>query len=407
MPGALLGSFGRYDLSNEIVTIGRSSSNRIVIPDDQVSGRHLQVQPQGAEYILIDLGSSNGTTVNGQRLPPQTPRPLRHGDVIVIGSARLTVEMPQVDGAAAFPAAQPGLIPNMPSEQVLGPSAMNNPGPFDNYSTQAQAPQMFPVPAPQQFPAPAQAPQPFGGQGPAPQVFGPPPGGSPQAFPASAPPQQPFGGQGPAPQGYSAPDAPGFGPPQGGPISPYPGNAFGPGQGYYPPGQPGAAAQGYFPPGVAAPPATPGARKRRPLLIIAGILVVVVILAGTALAVYQLTRPKTPPVANATAQTIQPFYNALEKQDYTTAAQFFSAAYTKEHQGAAHVAQLLQQFDTLRGKITAYKITKTSGSNSAQTATITVTRDPAKGTFGPDILQLVYKQSKWQIDDWTPGPGQG
>ena len=180
----------------------------------------------------------------------------------------------------------------------------------------------------------------------------------------------------------------------------------GSGPGYYP-GQPGVPAQGYFPPGVAAPPATTRVRKRRPLLIISGTLVVLLILVGTGLAVYQLTRPKAPPIPNATAQTIQPFYNALEKQDYTTASKFFSAAYTKEHQGAAHVAQLLQQFDTLRGKVTAYKITKTSGSNAAQTATITVTRDPTKGAFGPDTLQLVYQQSTWQINNWTPGPGQG
>lgn len=389
MPGALIGPFGRYDLGNEVVTIGRSSSNRIAIQDDQVSGRHLQVQPQGAEYLLIDLGSSNGTMVNGQPLAPQTPRPLRHGDLIVIGSSRITIEMQQVNGVSAFPAAQPGLIPNMPSEQVLGPPAMNNPGPFGSYSPE--------VPVP----------QPFGGPGPAPQIFGPPPADVPQPFPASAPPQQSFGGLGPAPQGYSAPQAPGFTPPQGAPFPPYPGNAPGAGPGFYPPGQPGAPAQGYFPPGVAAPPAPARARKRRPLLIIAGTLVVLVILAGTALAVYQLTRPKAPPVANATAQTIQPFYNALEKQDYTSASKFFSANYTKQHTDAAHVAQLLKQFDTIRGKVTAYKITKTTGGNTAQTATITVTRDPTKGSFGPDILQLIYQQNKWQIDDWTPGAGQG
>lgn len=407
MPGALIGPFGRYDLGNEVVTIGRSSSNRIAIQDDQISGRHLQVQPQGVEYLLIDLGSSNGTTVNGQRLAPQTPRPLRHGDLIVIGSSRITVEMPQVNGAGAFSAAQPGLLPNMPSEQVLGPPALNNPGPFGSYSTQGQDLQAFPAQSPQPFFSPALAPQPFGGQGPAPQIFGPPPADVPQPFPAPAQQQQSFGGPGPAPQGYGAPEAPGFAPPQGAPFPPYPGNAPGPGPGFYPSGQPGAPAQGYFPPGVAAPPGPARARKRRPLLIIASTLVILVILAGTVFAVYQLTRPKAPPVANATAQTIQPFYNALEKQDYTTASKFFSAAYTKKHTDAAHVAQLLQQFDTIRGKVTAYKITKTTGGNTTQTATITVTRDPTKGTFGPDTLQLVYQQNKWQIDDWTPGAGQG
>lgn len=137
-----------------------------------------------------------------------------------------------------------------------------------------------------------------------------------------------------------------------------------------------------------------------------GLLAVLIILVATGLVVYNLTRPKAPTLPSASTQTIQPFYNALEKQDDTKAATFFTAAFIQQHTDATHVATLLQTFDTIRGKITSYKITHTSGSNTAQTASVTVTRDPTKGKFGPDTLQLVYQQNKWQINQWTPGPGQ-
>jgi pSer/pThr/pTyr-binding forkhead associated (FHA) protein len=65
-------------------TIGRSSRNDVVIDDDEVSRSHALIQRQGpAEYWLVDLGSSNGTKLNG-RVVVQPSR-LVHGDLIRIG----------------------------------------------------------------------------------------------------------------------------------------------------------------------------------------------------------------------------------------------------------------------------------------------------------------------------------
>ena len=72
------------------VVIGRSPGADIVIGDDFVSGSHATVTPSGDEAILEDLGSTNGTVLNGQ--PLSIPTSLRPGDVIDIGAVRLKVD---------------------------------------------------------------------------------------------------------------------------------------------------------------------------------------------------------------------------------------------------------------------------------------------------------------------------
>lgn len=74
---------------NGPVVIGRSPGADIVIGDDFVSGRHARVFPSGAEVIIEDLGSTNGTLVNGVRI--SGPTRLTAGDLIDVGSVRLKV----------------------------------------------------------------------------------------------------------------------------------------------------------------------------------------------------------------------------------------------------------------------------------------------------------------------------
>ncbi|MFA4874282.1 MAG: FHA domain-containing protein [bacterium] len=63
-------------------SFGRAESNTITIRDAKVSRQHAQVQQQGTEYVLVDLNSSNGTYVNGQRIEEHV---LSNGDEIRIG----------------------------------------------------------------------------------------------------------------------------------------------------------------------------------------------------------------------------------------------------------------------------------------------------------------------------------
>jgi hypothetical protein len=67
--------------------LGRAPDNEIVLRDPQVSRYHAVITYTGSEYVIADLGSANGTNVNGVRV--QQPRPLRNGDVIIIGSEQL------------------------------------------------------------------------------------------------------------------------------------------------------------------------------------------------------------------------------------------------------------------------------------------------------------------------------
>jgi pSer/pThr/pTyr-binding forkhead associated (FHA) protein len=73
----------RVELGDALVTIGRHEECELPLPDDQASRRHARVVPTDAGYLLEDLGSTNGTFVNGERVAE--PRLLSDGDRIEIG----------------------------------------------------------------------------------------------------------------------------------------------------------------------------------------------------------------------------------------------------------------------------------------------------------------------------------
>ncbi len=72
----------RWRLDREEVLIGRSPECDILLPDRQVSRRHARVYRVGEHYFVEDLGSKNGTWVNGE--PVTSPRRLNDGDEIQI-----------------------------------------------------------------------------------------------------------------------------------------------------------------------------------------------------------------------------------------------------------------------------------------------------------------------------------
>jgi hypothetical protein len=106
--------------------VGRDLSNDIVINDPEVSRRHARLFLQGNNFVLEDLGSTNGTAVNGQRL--LGPYILHPGETVVFGE-HIT---------AVFEATQP-----------------------DVGSTVVSAPQQAPRSAPAASAGPAYAPPPY------------------------------------------------------------------------------------------------------------------------------------------------------------------------------------------------------------------------------------------------------
>jgi len=67
--------------------IGRESRNTVVIDDSRVSARPAEITASASGFFIRDLGSSNGTMVNGRKV---TESPLYAGDVIQLGSTKLT-----------------------------------------------------------------------------------------------------------------------------------------------------------------------------------------------------------------------------------------------------------------------------------------------------------------------------
>lgn len=83
--------------------IGRAADNALVLDGDGVSRRHARFVGDGAGYHVEDLGSKNGTLVNGKRLAG--PHPLRAGDVVTIPGWTLTFDS---DEATVTRSAGPG-----------------------------------------------------------------------------------------------------------------------------------------------------------------------------------------------------------------------------------------------------------------------------------------------------------
>lgn len=85
--GSNLGS--AIQLMGEIITIGRSPDNDILIDHPLVSRHHARLDLRARTYILTDLDSTNGTWVNQRRV--DAPTPLRVGDWIAFGSGLVFV----------------------------------------------------------------------------------------------------------------------------------------------------------------------------------------------------------------------------------------------------------------------------------------------------------------------------
>lgn len=111
-----------YPLDNGELTIGRDVSNEIVVNDAEVSRNHARITIQGDSYVLEDLGSTNGTFVDGQRLTE--PYILHHGQTISLGeNVALGFETVQYDPDATMvstpePVAEPLPPPATPPPQV-------------------------------------------------------------------------------------------------------------------------------------------------------------------------------------------------------------------------------------------------------------------------------------------------
>jgi pSer/pThr/pTyr-binding forkhead associated (FHA) protein len=197
-------------LTQDIIKVGKLSSSHLRIDDEAVSRMHAVIEIAGpGEIYIIDLGSTKGTLVNGQKV---NKTKLQSGDQIVLGNTKLVVTVgepvaAQADDGPTQVQMPPSSAPAASRATVMGMQAPVVPqAPPQAPTMQQQAPSFPPPPAaapqppPQQF---AQPPQ---------QQYAPPPQ-QPQA-----PPQQQYAPPAPAfaapPAPFAAPPAPFAAPPQ-------------------------------------------------------------------------------------------------------------------------------------------------------------------------------------------------
>ena len=157
MEAALNSPYGRIPLGPAILAIGRSPDNQLVVNDPQASSHHAQIGPDTQGYLLTDIGSTNGTFVNEQRLVPHSPRLLNAGDVIRVGGTKFTYEISgvlQVGQAVAAPD-QYGYQPTVAASL----SSFDENNPPQGYPQQAAYP-AYPQQPPnyQGYPPPPQQP---------------------------------------------------------------------------------------------------------------------------------------------------------------------------------------------------------------------------------------------------------
>lgn len=76
-------------ITKEPVVIGRMSTNDVVLSDPNVSRRHAELRRAGGRWLLVDLGSTNGTSVNGKLAREHE---LNHGDRLLFGSTKMRFE---------------------------------------------------------------------------------------------------------------------------------------------------------------------------------------------------------------------------------------------------------------------------------------------------------------------------
>lgn len=99
-----------YDIDRPVIRIGRETGLEVVIDNVAVSRHQAEIRLQDAQWVVKDLGSGNGTLLNGR--PLGGPEPLKRGDEIAFGKFSLFFDhvpvepVPGLDAAAGY--AEPG-----------------------------------------------------------------------------------------------------------------------------------------------------------------------------------------------------------------------------------------------------------------------------------------------------------
>jgi len=174
-----------FEIGKEVTTLGRDITNDIVLNDRETSRHHLRLMRSGDTMTIEDLGSTNGTFVNGKRVSGVTP--LQNGDMIGLGETVTMALEAYSNLAEAAPPSAPATPPPMPAPAPMPPAEQGYTPPPTEYGLPSPPADPYAPPAADVYP---QQPQAYPG------------------YPEQPPGQQPPGPYQQAPAGYGAPPAP-------------------------------------------------------------------------------------------------------------------------------------------------------------------------------------------------------
>jgi pSer/pThr/pTyr-binding forkhead associated (FHA) protein len=92
-----------HELTEDVITIGRAPDNTIELNDASMSGHHAQIAPGGEGYLLTDLGSTNGTKLNGNPCVANAEYGLSPGDKILFGKIASVFDPDAAEDAQELP----------------------------------------------------------------------------------------------------------------------------------------------------------------------------------------------------------------------------------------------------------------------------------------------------------------
>ncbi len=117
-----------FELTDNVHTIGRGEQESICIPDATVSGRHCEVvRNEDATYLVRDIGSTNGTRINGVRI---TEQQLSNSDILQVGGIEIMFDCEDQSPSSVF-----STRTNIDLEETAGGiqvKKMTNFSPFDS-----------------------------------------------------------------------------------------------------------------------------------------------------------------------------------------------------------------------------------------------------------------------------------
>lgn len=117
-----------HDLVDDQITVGRVDENTIEISHASVSSRHAQLTRDEGDYVLRDIGSTNGTRYNDRELAEGEDVRLSDGDTIIFGSVGVlySSEVP----AASRPIPAEATVAAVPAAASARPAGFSNASPF-------------------------------------------------------------------------------------------------------------------------------------------------------------------------------------------------------------------------------------------------------------------------------------